>query len=118
DLTVVAGDARAACGRGLDVEGQLPGGDRGVAHGCLCLSVERGVGIGPISSVLPGEGLQPPGYGDHDDIGYEQQSGAELEGHLVVQDVLPPASHDELRDVDDRSEEHTSELQSRFDLVC
>src|SRR3712207_8574010 len=56
----------------------------------------------------------------------EQQGQAHREGHLVrvVNDdqrpeVLVPLEHDvDQRDRGDRSEEHTSELQSRQYLVC
>src|SRR5699024_12874989 len=41
-----------------------------------------------------------------------------LDGHVLLQRELLELLHDDGAGERDRSEEHTSELQSRFDLVC
>src|SRR5699024_12856273 len=63
---------------------------------------------------------------DLDHIGHHRAGGGELAGPLAVKDHIPqhiaPHEHGVEHVVHAgqlvRSEEHTSELQSRFDLVC
>src|SRR5699024_11732375 len=55
-----------------------------------------------------------PELADGGDIGLETTPSAR--GEILDRNKMPLALNDTVREI--RSEEHTSELQSRFDLVC
>src|SRR5699024_12744320 len=73
----------------------------------------------------PGRGAHRPVTADHARVvrvGVEHLGGIGTDG-VSLQDELLEADSEDVAEVEDekqhdRSEEHTSELQSRFDLVC
>src|SRR5699024_11732946 len=71
----------------------------------------------PISSAVPGQG--PVGQPDEVCDRHDVDEHATCDG-AAHQAQRPPAGvlHEDPGFTVDRSEEHTSELQSRFDLVC
>src|SRR2546422_8547230 len=75
------------------------------------IEVELSVADGP--QYLPVEVSWPGGFGDHS-LPYAQQSALRQAVYHTTQDLVRVPE----RKVDERSEEHTSELQSRLHLVC
>src|SRR5207249_7390459 len=67
---------------------------------------------GDIVKTTGQDAIYPPGYNVGEVV--EVKSGSATQTQLIH--VRPGAGLERLKEV--RSEEHTSELQSRFDLVC